>query len=461
METTTLEYYAIQLKNIIDSEDDILEKEANMHLLSEELMNSVWCMTIQMKENEVKSTLSSEGYKAYKKEERTVQYAHGRMTFVRTPFKKDKNDKPFFPADEWLELGKYQRNSPGFTAKIMQIAPDITSYEKTSRVINQLTTNTVSRSTVMRAVKLYGKRADEYHKHQEVYPEVIENKDKKKVDKIYIEGDAVCFKKQNGEMQFAHVFILHDGVETLSNNRKRSKNMLYFVDIRRKKARDRLKSYLQTHYDMKNIMVIANSDGGSGYEEAVFRDIAGVCNSFEYFIDRYHVSRKLEERVQLEEFIPLFQQAINSGELNKLKMVFDTYESNLETEEQFYHSKKLKNYLIRHWKHLASFTKRGYNIVKEGIGIMESQLRHFTYRLKHCGRHWGKGLNGMAQLLASQKNGDFKQIYLRTWKSEFSLDDSLRGNMSNRLDLRDMNKFTPHVGVKHGRLTLPDKKYVR
>ncbi|WP_241147091.1 UPF0236 family transposase-like protein, partial [Enterococcus cecorum] len=208
--------------------------------------------------------------------------------------------------------------------------------------MNQLTTNTVSRSTVMRAVKLYGKRADEYHKHQEVYPEVIENKDKKKVDKIYIEGDAVCFKKQNGEMQFVHVFILHDGVETVSNNRKQSKNMLYFVDIRRKKARDRLKSYLQTHYDMKNIMVIANSDGGSGYEEAVFRDIAGVCNSFEYFIDRYHVSRKLEERVQLEEFIPLFQQAINSGELNKLKMVFDTYESNLETEEQFYHSKKLK-----------------------------------------------------------------------------------------------------------------------
>lgn len=28
-----------------------------MHLLSEELMNSVWCMTIQMKENEVKSSL--------------------------------------------------------------------------------------------------------------------------------------------------------------------------------------------------------------------------------------------------------------------------------------------------------------------------------------------------------------------------------------------------------------------
>lgn len=88
------------------------------------------------------------------------------MTFTRTPFKKDKNDKPYFPADEWLELGKYQRNSPGFTAKIMQIAPDIISYEKTSRVINQLTTNTVSRSTVMRAVKFYGKRADEYHKHQ-------------------------------------------------------------------------------------------------------------------------------------------------------------------------------------------------------------------------------------------------------------------------------------------------------
>lgn len=72
METPTFEYYAIQLKNIIDSEDDILEKEANMHLLSEELMNSVWCMTIQMKENEVKSSLCSEGYKAYKKEDLKV-----------------------------------------------------------------------------------------------------------------------------------------------------------------------------------------------------------------------------------------------------------------------------------------------------------------------------------------------------------------------------------------------------
>lgn len=114
--------------------------------------------------------------------------------------------------------------------------------------------------------------------------------------------------------------------------------------------------------------------------------------------------------------------------------------------------------MFRWW---LTYAKRRYNIVKEGIGVMESQLRHFTYRLKHCGRHWGKGLNGMAQLLASQKNGDFKKIYLRTWKFEFALDDSLRGNLNNRLDLRDMNKPTPHLGVRKGRLTIPDKYYVR
>ena len=160
------------------------------------------------------------------------------------------------------------------------------------------------------------------------------------------------------------------------------------------------------------------------------------------------MSRKLEERISIEAFIPVFQQAINLGSLNQLKMAFDTYEGYLETEEQLSDMKKLKNYLSRHWKHLESLASRGYDIVKEGIGIMESQLRHFTYRLKHCGRHWGDGLNGMAQLLASQKNANFKLMYLQTWKQEHALDEKVRGNLNYRNDLRDMEKFEPHTAVK-------------
>ena len=424
--------YAYEYKNIFDSEIDIMDKEQRAQLLAQEMMNEVVQKAIEIKEVELKQQLQSEGYVAQKKETRTVQCVYGPMTITRTPFKKNGRKKVYKPVDEWLEWGAGHRNSPGFVAKILQLAPLVISYEKTSKAIEMMTNCVVSRTSIMRIVKLYGKRYNEYLNHLEEFPEDIEKKDKKKVKQLYIEGDGVCFK----------------GVKTISIDRKQSQNKFYFVNESRKKAVNQIKSYISTYYNVENTLILANSDGGSGYEEGVFRDIAGVCGSFEYFIDRYHVSRKLEERISIEAFIPIFQQAINLGSLNQLKMAFDTYEGYLETEEQISDMKKLKNYLSRHWKHLESLASRGYDIVKEGIGIMESQLRHFTYRLKHCGRHWGEGLNGMAQLLASQKNANFKLIYLQTWKKEHALDEQVRGNLNYRNDLRDMEKFEPHTAVK-------------
>ena len=440
--------YAYEYKNIFDSEIDIMDKEQRAQLLAQEMMNEVVQKAIEIKEVELKQQLQSEGYVAQKKETRTVQCVYGPMTITRTPFKKNGRKKVYKPVDEWLEWGGGHRNSPGFVAKILQLAPLVISYEKTSKAIEMMTNCVVSRTSIMRIVKLYGKRYNEYLNHLEEFPEDIEKKDKKKVKQLYIEGDGVCFKLQNGQLKFVHVFMLHEGVKTISIDRKQSQNKFYFVNESRKKAVNQIKSYISTYYNVENTLILANSDGGSGYEEGVFRDIAGVCGSFEYFIDRYHVSRKLEERISIEAFIPIFQQAINLGSLNQLKMAFDTYEGYLETEEQISDMKKLKNYLSRHWKHLESLASRGYDIVKEGIGIMESQLRHFTYRLKHCGRHWGEGLNGMAQLLASQKNANFKLIYLQTWKQEHTLDEQVRGNLNYRNDLRDMEKFEQHTAVK-------------
>ncbi len=443
-----IEKYAHAYKNIFDSEMDILDKEQQAQLLAQAMMNEVVQKAIELKEAEVKQQLQSDGYVAQKKETRTVQCVYGPMTITRTPFKKKGRKKVYKPVDEWLEWGAGHRNSPGFVAKILQIAPAVNSYAKTSLVIETMTTCVVSRTSIMRMVKLYGNRYNEYLNHLEDFPEHIEKKDKKKVKQLYIEGDGVCFKLQNGQLKFVHVFMLHEGVKTISRDRKQSQNKFYFVNESRKKAVNQIKSYISTYYNVEDTLILANSDGGSGYEEGVFRDIAGVCGSFEYFIDRYHVSRKLEERISIEAFIPVFQQAINLGSLNQLKMAFDTYEGYLETEEQLSDMKKLKNYLSRHWKHLESLASRGYDIVKEGIGIMESQLRHFTYRLKHCGRHWGDGLNGMAQLLASQKNANFKLMYLQTWKQEHALDEKVRGNLNYRNDLRDMEKFEPHTAVK-------------
>ncbi|WP_327795969.1 type I-E CRISPR-associated protein Cas6/Cse3/CasE, partial [Tetragenococcus koreensis] len=42
---------------------------------------------------------------------------------------------------------------------------------------------------------------------------------------------------------------------------------------------------------------VSNSDGGSGYEKAVFDELALGCLRHEHFRDRYHVQRKIKERL--------------------------------------------------------------------------------------------------------------------------------------------------------------------
>ncbi len=56
-------------------------------------------------------------------------------------------------------------------------------------------------------------------------------------------------------------------------------------------------NYLQNHYDLSNTIVLSNSDGGSGYEPEVFQELTLGCKQHEHFLDRYHLNRKIRERM--------------------------------------------------------------------------------------------------------------------------------------------------------------------
>lgn len=56
-------------------------------------------------------------------------------------------------------------------------------------------------------------------------------------------------------------------------------------------------------YNLKDTVVISNSDGGSGYEKEQFEYIIGRCERHEHFRDRYHVNRKIKERLQFEKLM--------------------------------------------------------------------------------------------------------------------------------------------------------------
>lgn len=141
---------------------------------------------------------------------------------------------------------------------------------------------------------------------------------------------------------------------------------------------------------------------------------------------------KLEQRVFVPELIPIFQKAINNYSNKDLQCALDTLESYAETEEQETHVKKLRAYLYRNWQIIKPYHVRALPGEKQGIGIMESLHRVLTFRMKRNSKYWGRGLEAMAWLLATKRNGTLKEIFLEKWKEAFTLDDRLVAELGNR-----------------------------
>ncbi|MCJ0602312.1 hypothetical protein MMJ02_10830, partial [Enterococcus cecorum] len=210
-------------------------------------------------------------------------------------------------------------------------------------------------------------------------------------------------------------------------------------------------NYIYETYDLSNTLVIVNSDGGKGYTKRDFKEMVGIDVQMEYFIDRYHVTLKLKQRVFVEELVEEFQKAINTWDKAKLQACLDTFEGFCETQEQLEQHALLKGYLHRHWKNLKPLRERGIQIQKEGIGIMESQLRIFTYRMKRQGKAWGAGMQGMIQIIASYKNKDYEEVFFEKWEENHELDNQLKAE-DYRINMTEV--FEPHVGVIQGKLNL-------
>ncbi len=139
-------------------------------------------------------------------------------------------------------------------------------------------------------------------------------------------------------------------------------------------------------------MVISNSDGGSGYEKSVFDELALGCLRHEHFRDRYHVHRKIKERMA---FVPQLQhrmiRAIEHYNWQAVQLVLDTSESLIEEKDSrsvrtftFTASLPSKKLVL----YLKSLKARGIRDPKACIGTIESTHRKITYRMKRQGRLW-------------------------------------------------------------------------
>ncbi|MFL2080064.1 ISLre2 family transposase, partial [Marinilactibacillus psychrotolerans] len=62
----------------------------------------------------------------------------------------------------------------------------------------------------------------------------------------------------------------------------------------------RASAWIEATYNLRNTVIISNSDGGSGYEKDKFDSIIGKCARHEHFRDAYHVNQKIKQRLSFD-----------------------------------------------------------------------------------------------------------------------------------------------------------------
>ena len=135
----------------------------------------------------------------------------------------------------------------------------------------------------------------------------------------------------------------------------------HFVShLNRQQAQKELMDYLQATYDLKETIVVSNSDGGSGYETDVFEELSLGCLRHEHFRDKYHVHQKIKERLN---FAPFLQkkliEAVSQYDFGKVQACLDTAESLIEEEHEEKYKEQLRlltAYLQRNWRYLCPQT---------------------------------------------------------------------------------------------------------
>lgn len=350
------------------------------------------------------------GWRVDRKEKRTIQFEFGSVTYTRRRLRKE-GEKSFIPLDRMLNIQKWARQSQNVKKKIAEAGMD-NSFRKAARNLQRLSRIQVSHTKVHSITQEVGKKIQDFLKHRP--SERKENQKKKTLPFVFIEGDGLYVGGRDGEKPMIHRVLIHEGVKA-KGKRSTLKNAKHFSSVQSSKvAFEKAGRYLHEHYDLRETIVLSNSDGGAGYQKVNFNDMIGRVKRHEHFRDRFHVNEKIKARLSFDK--PMqekVRQAIRVYDWEKVECALETAESRLidlpesvvrEREEQI---ERLKAYLKRNWSSIQPIQKRDLPKQK-GLGVCESSHRTYSYRMKKQGRSWSKsGAGNMVALLTVEKNNEW------------------------------------------------------
>lgn len=309
----------------------------------------------------------------------------------------------------------------------------------------------MTKDAVLKAVKVAGSLFAEKERYRFYLNE--EHTKKIKADKIYLEGDGVMVKTTSGgderrNTDLAH-FLIHTGVKKVGNNRYILQNKHEIIHTKYDKAKEELLDYLYNHFEITDqTVLITNSDNGKGYTKRIFQEIKkslGIKHH-EHFWDAYHLNDKIKQYFKAYP-IPLKDlmfKAIQTHNKSLMITVLDTIESLIVSEDELERHQHFRHKLVRHFKETKPPKLRG--ISPRGIGVMESQHRKVTYRMKHRGMYWSlKGAYSMAKLILLERIDQLEELFFGNWRQRYQY------YQGNRFSAGHVVNHYPHKPVLYSR----------
>lgn len=375
-------------------------------------------------DNYIAPIMRARGYKFVNYAERTVTFTFGQVTFSRRRWYK--KGKCRIPVDEKLGLEKRIAYSKELLYQITRLAT-MMPYRKVVEVIELMYQVFITKDTVLKAINL----ADQLLAEKEDYRYYHEDTVVQKIESpiIYLEGDGVWIKvsdrereRQNKEL--AH-FVIHTGSEE-QGKRKILKNKVEIVSPNNRIAREKVVDYIYNHFEIKSdTLLVTNSDMGHGYTPYLFQEISkdlGIKHH-EHFWDRYHLNKEIKKSVKQysTELYEQFIEAINSHSKKKLKTAIDTLESLVshhQSEKKLENFTNFKNRILGNFQYTKSPEQRNLEI--GSLGIMESQHRKISYRMKNRGMYWSlRHVDTMSHIILLSYNQELRDLFFGDWRTEY------------------------------------------
>ncbi|MGT2787953.1 ISLre2 family transposase, partial [Streptococcus loxodontisalivarius] len=388
---------------ILKSSCHLAEFDASVMQLTGQVMAESVKVALERLDKEIIQSYISDGWEIDRLEERQMTFLFGTVTFKRRRLKKA-GQKSFLPLDKAIGLAPRERYSPSFNEKLSYLATAMT-YRQASTTLELLTGIEMSHQGIHNLVQRVGEKVLE--------AQIEEETALKSPDFLFIEGDGIWIGSQE---KHKHLEMkrgcIHEGVRQNSKRRELISPVEFSCFGTSKELFHQVSDYIQTHYDLRKTIVIANSDGGSGYEGNKFEEIIGRYRSFAYCLDAYHVMAYITGKLGFDKsLLKAVRASVKAYDREELELLLDTAEASLEDEKQLEKLLLVKSYLTTNWESIKPLKQRDLGI-SQGVGTCEGGHRFYSYRLKKQGRNWRKlGVSHLVAIMTARKNGFFEALY--------------------------------------------------